>query len=479
MLAPAMPCRPRASFLLLLAALGPAAGGAETADVDPRRFPRLARLLLLPEEQTLLKELRDDQDRRAFQEIFWARRDPTPGTAANELEASIHGVWQRADQLFSYPNQKGSETGCGQVLALLGPPEEVQGLETRTRFDNLQYVREGDRRAETWVYRDRPSRAFRFTNAELRVAFDPECRFAEGGILADDLGRAAAALVSRPELAYTRGADGHLVPLARRASAAAGAIDLLSAPRSDVPLAAEAKLVLRAPKGEALVAGLARWATAPAGERVSLAVRAADASGQPIGTAVRESALARLADGSAVASWSLPLKPGRYQLTLAAQQPDDGKGSTTTLDVEVPDYGGAVLTASPIVAYPDEAPAAAAGVLDPWAAMQLGRRHIRPRFGNVFAASDALMVVATLHGAKVDPATGKAALRSTFSILKDGKPVARGAEDAFATADAVASVGPIPLAGYAAGAYVVRLDVTDGVAGQTLSRETAFEIRTP
>jgi hypothetical protein len=111
--------------------------------------------------------------------------------------------------------------------------------------------------------------------------------------------------------------------------------------------------------------------------------------------------------------------------------------------------------------------------------MQLGPRRIRPRFGNVFAASDALMVVATLHGAKVDSATGKAALRSRFSILKDGKPVARGAEDAFATPDAVASVGPIPLAGYAPGAYLVRLDVTDGVAGQTLRRETTFEIRTP
>ena len=474
-----MSARTHLPFLLLLAALGAAVRGADTADVDPRRFPRLVRLLLLSEEQALLKELRDDEDRRAFQEIFWARRDPTPGTAANELETSIRGAWTRAEQLFSYPNQKGSETGCGQVLALLGPPEEVQGLETRTRFDSLQYVREGDRRAETWVYRDRPSRAFRFTNAELRVAFDPECRFAEGGILADDLARAAAALVSRPQVGYTRGADGHLVRLAQRAGSAAGAIDLLSAPRSDFPLAAEAKLVLRAPKGEALVAGLARWPTAPASERASLAVRAADASGQPLGTAVRESGLARLPDGSAVASWSLPLKPGRYQVTVAVQLPDTGKGATTTLDLEVPDFGGAVLAASPIVAYPDEPASAAADAQDPWAAMQLGPRRIRPRFGNVFAASDALMMVATLHGAKVDPATGKAALRSRFSILKDGKPVARGAEDAFGTPDAVASVGPIPLAGYAPGAYLVRLDVTDGVAGQTLRRETTIEIRTP
>ena len=29
---------------------------------------------------TLLKELKDDKDRRELQKIFWARRDPTPGT---------------------------------------------------------------------------------------------------------------------------------------------------------------------------------------------------------------------------------------------------------------------------------------------------------------------------------------------------------------------------------------------------------------
>jgi hypothetical protein len=111
--------------------------------------------------------------------------------------------------------------------------------------------------------------------------------------------------------------------------------------------------------------------------------------------------------------------------------------------------------------------------------MQLGPMRLHPRFGNVFDTSDALMVVATLYGAKPDPATGQAGLRSRFTILKDGKPVARGAEDAFTTPDAVASVGPIPLATYAPGAYLVRLDVTDTVAKQTLRQEVPFEIRKP
>jgi hypothetical protein len=214
--------------------------------------------------------------------------------------------------------------------------------------------------------------------------------------------------------------------------------------------------------------------------RFSLAAQAADANGQAVASSARDAAAPAQADGSLVASWGLSLKPGSYKVTVAALLPEPGKGSTATIDVLVPDLGGGGLAASPLVVYPDEPQAAgAADPRDPYASMQLGPTILRPRFGNVFAPKDALMVVATLYGAKVDPATGQAALRSRFTILKEGKPVARGGEDAFATADAVASVGPIPLADYAPGSYLVRLDVTDKVANQTLRQEALFEIRQP
>src|SRR6185295_1707811 len=134
---------------------------ADERTTDARRFPRLVRLLLLPEERTLVEGLKDDKDRREFQKIFWARRDPTRGTAENEVEANARAVWKRADDLFSYANQKGAETGCGQVLLLLGRPEEVRGPDAvrapdvGARFDDLDYLRQGGRQAETWVYRDR------------------------------------------------------------------------------------------------------------------------------------------------------------------------------------------------------------------------------------------------------------------------------------------------------------------------------------
>jgi hypothetical protein len=219
-------------------------------------------------------------------------------------------------------------------------------------------------------------------------------------------------------------------------------------------------------------------ATAPA--RLSVAAQAADGAGQAAASATRAMTAPPGPDGSLVGSWGLSLKPGKYKVSVAALLSEPAKGSVSTLDVEVPDFGGASLVASPIVLYPDEPPGGgSAGASDPYGAMQLGAMRLHPRFGNVFATSDSLMVVATVYGAKADTATGQPSLKSRFTVLKDGRPVARGAEDVFTTADAVASVGPIPLADYAPGSYVVRLDVTDAVTKQTLRQEVPFEVRKP
>jgi hypothetical protein len=197
-------------------------------------------------------------------------------------------------------------------------------------------------------------------------------------------------------------------------------------------------------------------------------------------TAARESLVASAADGSLVASWGVSLKPGRYQVTVAGLLPDTKQGATCTLDIDVPDFAAATLVASPLVVYPDDPIATAtADPRDAYASFQVGAKRLHPRFGNVFSASDSILVVATVHGAQVDGATGQASLRSRYSILKGARPQARGAEEAFSTAQAVASVGPIPLTGYEPGTYTVRLDVTDAVSGKTLRQELPFEIRLP
>jgi GWxTD domain-containing protein len=478
---------------VLLGPVGPATRAAETPklDKDATRWLREVRLLILPDEEAFFRGLTNAEDRKEFPRIFWARRDPDPSTPQNELEEAIARAQRKADELFAFPGTRGSETGCGQVFLLLGDPTEVEGTTPgdvtgrgpREQFSSLEAMRQGPRRPETWIYRSRAGDKAELTGGELRIVFDEECRFSEGGRVLDDLRHVAASRITQLGLDYRMTPGGRLVPLAelRRASGQAAspgaARAFLESGRSDFPIAVEPKLLLRTQAGLAYAAGLVRSeATQGGGPGVAgtVAVQAVPSSG-PASPVAEKAFTATLGkDGSLVAAWGLPLKAGRYTLHVGLLL-SGGKGSVATLPLEVPDFEAPGLKATGLVVYPDET--APADPQDPYAALTVGPLRLRPRFGNVFQKTDSIKVVSVVYGGQADAATGKASLRARFSVSKDGHPVAKSADEAFETATAVASIGPIPLAGFAVGPHMVKLEVTDGVAHTTVVQEAAFEVR--
>jgi len=465
-----------APFVLVVLG-GLTALAAEKVDKHFERWLRQVRLLFVPGEEEVVRQLRDTSDRREFQRLFWARRDPTPSTPENEFQEAIGRAWKRGDELFALPGRPGSETGCGQVLALLSEPLEVEGRELSLRFDNTKPLREGPRRPEVWVYRSRAGEPRSFTGGELRLAFDESCRFPEGGRALEDLRRIAESRVTRPELEYRRGSDGHLARLEDQLQGyTPGLAALLASERADFPLAVEPKMLLRAGAGGAYVAGLIQSTRPPAPPKVRVAAQVVDA-GEPPGPP-QERMVAPLVESSGawLVSFGLPVKPGSHRLRLAVILPE-GTASVTTLPLEVPDFEAPGLKIGTLLVYPDLEGAPPRAPEGPYAAFAMGPVRVEPRFGNVFTTKEALQVAATLTGAMLDPATGKAALVAAFRILRDGKPVAKGADQAFDTASAVASVGPVPLSGFAPGRYVVQLDGTDGRTGKSERREVAFEVR--
>ena len=114
---------------------------------------------------------------------------------------------------------------------------------------------------------DRPGAAIQFPGGELRIAFDAECRFAEGGLVLARPASRGGLGSSGPSSATGSGPTATSCPSAAAAAGggAAAPCDLLASPRTDFPLAAETKLVMRGPKGEAFVAGLVRLSPAARG----------------------------------------------------------------------------------------------------------------------------------------------------------------------------------------------------------------------
>jgi GWxTD domain-containing protein len=470
---------------------------AEKLDRAAQDWLKDVHLLILPQEEKTFRDLRDPADRAEFQAIFWARRDPDPGTPANEFRNAWEKARERADKLFAVPGERGSQTGCGQVFLLLGDPREAAGRKTEvysTHFHDTKQgethgigettyrsLKEGTRPPESWIYRSRPGDAFEFTGGELHIDMDEACRFPEGGHVLDELRRAAQARMVRPELDYRIGPDGHLVRLAALV-AHVPAAPALAEDKKDFPLEAEVKLLLRSQSGEPYVAGLLRGqpgptaaaGAAPSGQaRIRIVAQALEADGRVFATTDRLVSVGCGPDGSFVASFGLTLKPGHYTLRAGAFPSGDTRSAVASAPLDVPDFAARELTLGRLLVYTSADPPGT-DPADPYGAFSVVR--VRPRFGNVFARKDEIEAACVLYNAGIDPA-GKAALKVRFSFLKDGKPVARGQEDNYTTKDAVASLGPVPLSGFAPGRYAVRIDVTDAVAGTTRTQEAPFEIR--
>jgi hypothetical protein len=119
----------------------------------------------------------------------------------------------------------------------------------------------------------------------------------------------------------------------------------------------------------------------------------------------------------------------------------------------------------------------AANPQDAMSAFQLGPMRFVPHYGNVFAPADSITLLTFMYNPKVDEATGKPSTTASFTIMKDGKPVAKAEDQNYDTPGAGPSVGPVPLAKFAPGKYVAQVKVRDNVAKKELSEEATFEVK--
>src|SRR5579884_3673527 len=80
------------------------------------------KFLMTKDAQAQWNALKSDAEADQFIALFWARRDPTPGTPENEFKEAFDQRVAYADQHFSTARQKGSLTDRGRILVLFGPP---------------------------------------------------------------------------------------------------------------------------------------------------------------------------------------------------------------------------------------------------------------------------------------------------------------------------------------------------------------------
>ncbi|MFN7974416.1 MAG: GWxTD domain-containing protein [Acidobacteriota bacterium] len=107
---------------LIVAAVFPVIGPAKDKDPYEAWLDDEAQWLLTREEEKQWDKLSTPVEKDAFEALFWARRDPTPGTARNEFREEYARRLAYADGHFGTARQQGRKSDRGRVYCLLGAP---------------------------------------------------------------------------------------------------------------------------------------------------------------------------------------------------------------------------------------------------------------------------------------------------------------------------------------------------------------------
>jgi GWxTD domain-containing protein len=126
------------------------------------------------------KSQKTDQDRAAFIERFWRRRDPTPATLVNEYRQLFWDRVREANERFLDSAGPGWQTDRGKIYILYGPPDEVKedpnanagtGVSDSTGLIRWVYLKPGGRKdVDPVVYVP----FVRSVSGEYKLSYDPK-----------------------------------------------------------------------------------------------------------------------------------------------------------------------------------------------------------------------------------------------------------------------------------------------------------------
>ena len=495
------------SFVLSVALLFPAAAvAAPSTPVDEDWSKSPEAYFLTAEEKQEWQTLKSRESRVDFIERYWLKRDPTPGTPANEFRDMVRSRIKTADARYRITGTSGARTSQGFVFIVFGTPSRVQGahqaplptpgspdLAVGEHNTPVGFV-EGNETTVTWLYdRERTPRLLESLGVpQLEIHF-----VVEPSRHRDDLQNPGLVNQYREKLAHKTIVNPDLAPA--RAQPLAGIPPVSAAPRPPavmpLPVAVRAILEKAPPQavseddrqpvfGSAVLWGArdkaetVAWVFLPEGRDTGTgkltfhALIRADEGGKEVAAgsepAAPSSTLPTARPGRVLVRRS-DLPPGNYSASFAVTAEGDRPLASGTIPLRVPELEGDFAISSMLVS---------AGMSPPGkegeSAFSIGPSEALPRADATFARTESLWYFVQLANvAEEDKVTQE------LRLLRGPRTVAaRPAAPA-----QLREIGPgryafgyeLPLSSLEPGSYVLYLTVRDG-QGHSVLRRADFRV---
>ena len=516
-------------FAFGLLALAPAGaqkrkGGEDRVDHYKRWLERDVIYIISDEERAVFKKLSTDEERDAFIEQFWTRRDPDPRTPTNEVKEEHYRRIAYANERFA-SGIEGWATDRGRIYIAFGKPTSIEdhagGLYKRRFEEGGNYT--STYAFQRWFYNNIPGigsgieiefvdasqtgeyrMAMRSSEKDALLMAGAAPTIAEEMGLADRAGTLTSDLAMRNiglsnEPAYMRGSN----PFTRVKQY----FELTKPPEvkfEDLRAKVEARVTFNTLGALDITSGIYRVGEDAYLIPLTVRVSAENLVYKPViekvqratvnmygkvenlaGRVVYEFEDVLAADRTAgqelaqgtnfLYQKQLPLKAGSYKVTVIAK--DQGSDRTTTAQsaVHIPAPTSRVLTVSPPLLADGFGSSSPSETLSD-AFMTPSRLKVYPNIKHEFKTDANLCFYTEVYELAVDQSKRRPLLEAKLALIREGENVRTGEPKLIELADRVAVLDTIALKTLPPGAYQLLLQVHDRVSGQRLVKRVPFKV---
>ncbi|HKS71914.1 MAG TPA: GWxTD domain-containing protein [Terriglobales bacterium] len=130
------------------------------------------RWIITDQERAAFKQLSNDEERDAFIEAFWQRRDPTPDTPENEYKEEHYQRMAYANEHFA-AGIPGWKTDRGRIYIMYGKPDEIDSHPSGGTYERP--IQEGGGETSTFPFEDWRYRYLEGIGQEIIIEFVDTC----------------------------------------------------------------------------------------------------------------------------------------------------------------------------------------------------------------------------------------------------------------------------------------------------------------
>ncbi|MGD1156471.1 MAG: GWxTD domain-containing protein [Terriglobia bacterium] len=482
--------------------------------------------IITDEERAAFKKFTTDEEREQFIEQFWERRSPNPGSPENEFKEEYYRRIAYANEHYA-SGIPGWRTDRGRIYIMWGPADEIESHPSGGSYERPPEEGGGETSTypfETWRYRYiegiGTNVILEFVDptmtGEFHLTMDPGEKDAllhvpgAGLTMMEQMGMASKSdrFTRSDGMTIGQGMGGQPETMEEftRLDLYAKIFKPPSVKFKDLKAVVTSKLsaqllpfdvrtdFIRVTEETVLTPvtvqvqnsdlqfqnkdGVMHGVLDIFGQISSLGGRIVNTFEKSLVLDVPEGEFQRYQDHRSVYQEVVPLKPGRYKLSMVLKDDLNGHMGSMELGIIVPRYDEEKLANSSLIL---------ADLIQPLPTNQVGSgpfviggTKVRPSVNGTFTRDQKLGIYMQVYNLGVDEKTHKPSLDVQYEILKDGKAILNQPEDAGNLKKAAQQFTvekTLPLSGLSPGKYTVQIKVTDNIKKQTVSPTANFEVR--